>query len=70
MLRNALQQRWDRDARFHTIVDKARALKKYMLYYTSNAAGGEMSGVLRTNGTIDGENKVGRFIMEIAGFRL
>lgn len=70
MLRNALQQRWDRDARFHTIVEKARTLKKYMLYYTSNASGGEMSGVLRANGTIDGENKVGRFIMEIAGFRL
>lgn len=70
MLRNALQQRWDRDARFHRIVDKARTLKKYMLYYTSNASGGEMSGVLRPNGTIDGENKVGRLIMEIAGFRL
>jgi hypothetical protein len=70
LLRNALKQRWDRDKRFHTIVEKARTLKKYLLYYTSNTGGGEMSGVLRENGTIDGENKMGRYIMEIAGFRL
>jgi SAM-dependent methyltransferase len=71
MLREALKQRWDRDARFHKIVEAARDKKKYLLYYVGTAAGGELSGVRRTaDGRIDGENKMGRFIMEIAGFHL
>ena len=69
-LRIALTQRWERDARFRKIVEAARDKGKYLLYYLGTASGSEMGGVRRTSdGRIDGENKVGRMIMELAHFR-
>lgn len=70
VLREALDQRWRRDARFHRIVETARDKGKYLLYYTgSTGAGAWLSGVRRANGVVEGENKVGKIIMELAGFR-
>ena len=70
VLRDALEQRWTRDARLHRIVETARNRGKYLLYYTSSSgAGAWLSGVRKSTGVIEGENKVGRILMELAGFR-
>jgi SAM-dependent methyltransferase len=72
--RRGLENRWAKDALFHTIVEKAREAKKYLLYYRTSKIGdatGELSGVWRVKtGQIEGENKIGRMIMEIANFSL
>jgi predicted NAD-dependent protein-ADP-ribosyltransferase YbiA (DUF1768 family) len=68
ILVDAIRQRWERDARFHKIVEAARSLNRYILYYTGPSAGNELSGVHKPDGRIVGENKVGKAIMEIANF--
>jgi len=70
VLREGLTQRWERDARFRRVVEEAREKSKYLLYYIGPSGTGELSGVRRANdGRIEGENKIGRIIMELAGFR-
>lgn len=71
--RRGLEDRWARDAMFHKIVDAAKQAKKYMLYYQTEKTGdptGEFSGIHRESGRIEGGNKIGRLLMEIAGFSL
>jgi predicted NAD-dependent protein-ADP-ribosyltransferase YbiA (DUF1768 family) len=68
VLKEGLKQRWDRDARLHTIVEAARAQGKYLLYDTDSAAAGELAGVRKADGRIEGENKVGRILMQLAGY--
>jgi hypothetical protein len=74
MLRYALDYRWNKDERFRNGVQAAKDRGKYILYTataeisTKNSAA-ELSGVRSSTGMITGQNKVGRFIMEIAGFR-
>ena len=70
-LMEALQYRFKRDARFIEGVTAARNLGKYMLYSTTASLGGSELGGVRnmTSRKILGENKVGRFIMEIAEFK-
>jgi broad specificity polyphosphatase/5'/3'-nucleotidase SurE len=52
-------------------VEAARNLGKYLLYTTKIAAVASELGGTRSLATsmIEGENKVGRFIMELAGFK-
>ena len=71
VLMDALRYRWENDRRFHEIVEAAREVGKYLLYRTKIAAaasdlGGERS--IKT-GRIEGENKVGRYIMELANYQ-
>ena len=70
-LMEALAYRFRRDARFIAGVTAARDHGKYMLYSTTASLGGSELGGVRNLGTkkILGENKVGRFIMEIAEFK-
>jgi SAM-dependent methyltransferase len=69
LLRGALKQRMDRDARFKRAVEAARNKGKYILYYTGPSGASELGGVRKTQtGMIEGENKVGRFIMALANF--
>ena len=63
-----LRQRWLRDARFHKIVEAARTQNKYMLYNTGISAASELGGSRKLDGRIEGENKVGKFIMQLAQF--
>ena len=67
ILRDALKVRLEKDARFRRIVEVARDQGKILLYYTGAAAASELGGVRRGNGQIDGENKIGKYIMELAG---
>jgi len=67
ILRDSLKVRLEKDARFRRIVEAARDQGKILLYYTGTAAASELGGVRRGNGQIDGENKIGKYIMELAG---
>ena len=67
LLENAVKQRWDKDARFHTIVEAARQQGKYLLFFTGSASS-EYGGKRTQQGYLEGENKLGKAIMKVAGF--
>jgi predicted NAD-dependent protein-ADP-ribosyltransferase YbiA (DUF1768 family) len=67
LLENAVRQRWDKDARFHTIVEAAKQQGKYLLFFTGSASS-EYGGKRTKEGFLEGENKLGKMIMKIAGF--
>jgi SAM-dependent methyltransferase len=71
VLMDALQYRWEHDKRFRDGVEAARNAGKYLLYTTKIASVASELGGTRSLSTsmIEGENKVGRFIMELAGFK-
>ena len=71
VLMDALHYRWEKDQRFHNGVEAARNAGKYLLYTTKIASVASELGGTRSlaSSQIEGENKVGRFMMEIAGFR-
>ncbi len=69
VLTDALTYRWMHDKRFRKIVEAVRDQNKYLLYYTGTASGSELGGKRRTaDGRIDGANKVGKIIMNLANF--
>jgi hypothetical protein len=70
VLMDALKYRWEHDKRFRDTVEAARNAGKYLLFSTKIASSASELGGTRdmSSGKIMGENKVGRFIMEIAGF--
>jgi hypothetical protein len=68
VLREAIKQRWTRDARFRKIVEAVREKGKVLLFYVPGAGMSNLGGVRRADGHIDGENRLGRLIMEVAGF--
>jgi predicted NAD-dependent protein-ADP-ribosyltransferase YbiA (DUF1768 family) len=68
ILREGLRQRWETDARFRKIVEAARDKGKTLLYYAPGANATNMGGVRKNSGQIEGENKIGKIIMELAGF--
>jgi predicted NAD-dependent protein-ADP-ribosyltransferase YbiA (DUF1768 family) len=67
LLENAVKQRWDKDARFHTIVEAAKQQGKYLLFFTGSASS-EYGGKRTKEGYLEGENKLGKAIMKVAGF--
>jgi hypothetical protein len=71
VLMDALKYRWEHDKRFRETVEAARNAGKYLLYSTKIASVASELGGTRSLSTsmIEGENKVGRFIMELAGFK-
>jgi SAM-dependent methyltransferase len=68
LLREAVQQRWTKDARFRRIVEAARQQDKVLLYYTPGASISGIGGVHKQDGRIEGTNKLGKMIMEAAGY--
>lgn len=72
VIMDALRHRWENDKRFRDTVEAARNMGKYLLYSikgtTTNAS--ELGGTRSlATGIIEGDNKIGRFIMELAGFK-
>ena len=65
----AITQRWKKDARFRKIVEAARDRGKYLLYYTPGSATSNVGGIRSVaTGRIEGENKIGKVMMELAGY--
>jgi hypothetical protein len=67
LLENAVKQRWDKDARFHTIVEAAKQQGKHLLFSTGSSSS-EYGGKRTKEGYLEGENKLGKMIMKVAGF--
>lgn len=67
-LQEGLRQRWEKDKRFRKIVEAARDKGKTLLYYAPGANSSNFGGVHRSTGQIEGENRIGKYIMELAGF--
>jgi predicted NAD-dependent protein-ADP-ribosyltransferase YbiA (DUF1768 family) len=68
VIEDAIQQRITRDSKFKKIVDAAKAQGVYLLYYTGSSGGSELGGVRRPDGTIDGDNRIGKTMMRLAGY--
>jgi hypothetical protein len=72
-LRYGLEQRWKHDADFHKTVEELRQKNVYLLYSIGPHLGdptGLLAGRVRKNGTINGDNLIGKTIMELAKFRV
>jgi len=67
LLENAVTQRWEKDSRFRKIVDAAKQQGKYLLFFTGSASS-EYGGKRTKEGYLEGENKLGKAIMKVAGF--
>jgi hypothetical protein len=68
VLLDALTQRWEKDARLRKIVEAARSQGKILLYYTPGASSSNLGAVRKPDGAIEGDNKMGRILMNLAGF--
>ena len=69
LLREALKQRWEKDERLRRILTAVKAKGLVLLYYTGPGSGSDLGGKRTSEGYIDGENKVGKILMELAGWR-
>jgi len=67
LLKEAIRQRWEKDARFRKVLDSAKQQGKTLLFYTGSASS-EYGGKRTQEGYLEGENKLGKAMMEIAGF--
>jgi predicted NAD-dependent protein-ADP-ribosyltransferase YbiA (DUF1768 family) len=68
-LEEAITQRWTKDARFRKIITAARDRGKYLLYYTPGSSTSNMGGVRSLqSGRIEGENRIGKIMMKLAGY--
>ena len=68
VLEQGVRYRFENDARFRAILEKAKSESKYLLY--TGAAGSEYSGLFMTDGTIAGPNKMGEALMRGAGYEV
>uniref|UniRef100_A0A6C0JXM8 mRNA (guanine-N(7))-methyltransferase n=1 Tax=viral metagenome TaxID=1070528 RepID=A0A6C0JXM8_9ZZZZ len=68
VLMEGLRQRWETDARFRKIVEAVRQKGMTLLYYAPGSSSSDLGGVRKNNGSIEGDNKMGKMMMELAGF--
>lgn len=68
VLKKALAYRWKHDARFRRILEAAKQKEKYLLYYTGSSTISSFGGIRKEDGRIEGENQVGKILMELAGY--
>jgi hypothetical protein len=67
LLRKAVEQRYKKDERLRKILEAARKSGKYLLYYMSSGIK-NLGGTRKASGIIEGDNKLGRIYMDLAGF--
>ena len=66
VLLEALKQRFEEDVKFRKIVEAVKEQGKILLYYQT-AVASELGGMLK-EGKIQGDNKYGHLIMQLASF--
>lgn len=67
VLRNGLRQRWETDDRFRKAVIALMKQNKYLLYYSPLVGMSYYAGMRKANKTIEGDNMLGKLLMQIAG---
>lgn len=66
ILADYLRQRYEGDTHFKQILDKIRDVRGRLFYYSSSSLGGS----IKDDGTIVGENRLGRALMRLVGLKL
>lgn len=66
LLRTAIEQRLKYDKKLCVIVDAIITQEKYPLYVVKNISTNELGGKVKPDKTIEGENKYGKTILEMA----
>ena len=69
VLSNLVRQRYEGDAHFREILNALAAQKARLVYFTAGGAT-ELSGSLKSDGSIEGENLLGRTYMKQVGLRV
>jgi hypothetical protein len=69
LLKEAVRQRYAKDARYRTVLEAAKQQGKTLLFYTGSASS-EYGGKQTKEKYLEGENKLGKAMMEIAGFEV
>jgi len=69
ILEEGVRQRYTTDAEFRTIVEAAKQQGKTLLFYTGSASS-EYGGKQTKEKYLEGQNKLGKAIMKVAGFDL
>jgi hypothetical protein len=69
LLKEAVRQRYSKDVRFRNILEAAKQQGKTLLFYTGSA-NSEYGGKQTKEKYIEGENKLGKAMMEAAGFEV
>jgi hypothetical protein len=67
LLQKAVEQRYKKDERMRKILEAARKSGKYLLYYMPGGIK-NLGGMRKASGIIEGDNKLGRIYMSLAGF--
>jgi len=67
LLRKAVEARYKKDERLRKILEAARKSGKYLLYYMTTGIK-NLGGMRKASGIIEGDNKLGRLYMELAGY--
>ena len=69
LLKYAVETRYNKDPRFRKILETARSQGKILVYYSPSGAASDLGGRRRANDEmIEGGNKLGNIMMEVAGF--
>lgn len=61
-----IQERYETDTEFKLILDKLKSMNAILVYYNGTRPS-DMGGLIRDDGTVDGQNKLGNLYMSIAG---
>jgi hypothetical protein len=67
MLKYGVEQRYKKDVRLRKIIEAARLNNKYLLFYV-HGTNNNLGGTRKADGSIQGDNKLGKLYMELGGF--
>jgi hypothetical protein len=67
MLKYGVEQRYKKDVRLRKIIEAARLNNKYLLFYVHGTSN-NLGGTRKADGSIQGDNKLGKLYMELGGF--
>jgi len=65
VMTNYIRQRYETDAEFKRILDAVKAKNGILVFYNGTRAS-EMGGVIKGDGVIEGQNKLGQMYMEVS----
>jgi hypothetical protein len=66
MMRFYVQQRYETDSEFKKIMDAINAKAGRLVYYNGTRPT-DLGGVVREDGSVDGQNLLGQYYMETVG---
>ena len=65
LMKYYIQQRYDTDPEFKQILDTVKS-KNYQLVFYNGPKPSELGGLIREDGSVDGQNRLGELYMSVA----